>query len=126
MPEVLEPPVRSARDFSNPGGRQTGRHSKNVAIEVSVEPRVMNQRQGACSGSPEKEKPQGGPTARTRGLAGLVGRELRSLTALLVERNGAQKTPCQALWGKATASALCKVRPACGPECRATTPRITF
>ena len=59
MPEVLEPPVRSVRDFSNPGGRQTGQHSKNVAIEVSVEPTVMNQHQGACSASPEKEKTTG-------------------------------------------------------------------
>ena len=58
MPEVLEPPVRFARDFSNPGGRQTGKHSKN-AIELSVEPMVMNQRQRACSTSPEKEKSTG-------------------------------------------------------------------
>lgn len=27
MPEVLEPPVRSARDRSNPGARQTGKQS---------------------------------------------------------------------------------------------------
>lgn len=38
-------------------------------------------------------------TIGTRGLAGLVGRELRSLTALLVERNGAQKTPYRSLVG---------------------------
>jgi len=59
MPEVLEPPVRSARDFSNPGGRQTRKRSKNVAIELSVEPIAMNQRQGACSASPETEKTTG-------------------------------------------------------------------
>lgn len=89
-------------------------HNKNGDKRLRAVP-------GACprrSPSQEKEKPQGGHKTGTRGLAGLVGRELRSLTALLVERNGAQKTPCQASWGKATASALCKLRPACGPGCK--------
>lgn len=71
----------------------------NMACVEAITPRCLIRR---------RSESDGGHEAGTRGLAGLVGRELRSLTALLVERNGAQKTACQASWGEATASALCK------------------
>ena len=77
------------------------------------------------STSAKKRKPLGGYTVGTRGPAGRGQRELRSLTALLVERNGAQKATCRARgdgWGKRSLV----VRLACGPRCSATTPRITF
>ena len=45
MPEVLEPPVRSARELSNHGGpdRKALDGSKNVAIEASLAPVPLNQ-----------------------------------------------------------------------------------
>jgi hypothetical protein len=106
------------------GPRSRAKFSSTVTSGFANMVCVEAMSQAACNR--RRSESNGGHEAGTRGLAGLVGRELRSLTALLVERNGAQKTPCQASWGEATASAFCKVRPACGPGCSATTPRITF